>query len=118
MKLNQTHGFSICSIIRSEIRWWYTHMSNKVLKPKKASLYEFTQNYSNNINSCIEFFKSMKWPNGFSCNRCGCHKYYLVKLVGKTKTLSVLECSSCISYIHCFQTRFFRTSSLIYTNFY
>ena len=36
-------------------------MSNKVLKPKKTSLYEFTQNYSNNINNCIEFFKSMKW---------------------------------------------------------
>ena len=32
-------------------------MSNKVLKPKKASLYEFTQNYSNNINNCIEFEK-------------------------------------------------------------
>ena len=70
-------------------------MSNKVLKPKKASLYEFTQNYSNNINNCIEFFKSMKWPDGFSCDRCGCHKYYLVKRVGKTKTSYVLECASC-----------------------
>ena len=53
-------------------------MSNKVLKPKKASLYQFTQNYSNNIGNCIEFFK-----------------YYLVKRVGKTKTSYVLECSSC-----------------------
>ena len=41
-------------------------MSNKILKPKKASLYEFTQNYSNNIDNCIEFFKSMKWLDGFS----------------------------------------------------
>ena len=56
-------------------------MSNKVLKPKKASLYQFTQNYSNNIGNCIEFFKSMKWPGEFSCDRCGCHKYYLVKRV-------------------------------------
>ena len=70
-------------------------MSNKVLKPKKASLYEFTQNYSNNIINCIEFFKSMKWPDGFLCDRCGCHKYYLVKRVGKTKTSYVLECASC-----------------------
>lgn len=70
-------------------------MSNKVLKPKKASLYQFTQKYSNNIDNCIEFFKSMKWPEGFSCDRCGCHKYYLVKRVGKTKTSYVLECSSC-----------------------
>lgn len=95
MKLNLTHEISICSIIRSETRWRYNHMSNKVLKPKKASLYEFTQNYSNNINNCIEFFKSMKWPEGFSCDRCGCHKYYLIKRVGKTKTSYVLECSSC-----------------------
>ena len=70
-------------------------MSNKVLKPKKASLYESTQNYSNNINNCIEFFISVKWPNGFSCDRRECHKYYLVKRVGKTKTSYVLECSSC-----------------------
>ena len=40
-------------------------MSNKVLKPKKASLYQFTQKYSNNIDNCIEFFKSMKWPEAF-----------------------------------------------------
>ena len=70
-------------------------MSNKVLKPKKASLYQFTQNYSNNIGNCIEFFKSMKWPRGNSSDRCGCHKYYLVKRVGKTKTSYVLESSSC-----------------------
>lgn len=95
MKLNRMHGFSIRSIIRLEIRWRYNHMSNKVLKPKKASLYQFTQNYSNNIGNCIEFFKSMKWPGEFSCDRCGCHKYYLVKRVGKTKTSYVLECSSC-----------------------
>ena len=97
MKLNQKHGFSICSIIRLEIRWRYNHnhMSSKVLKQKKASLYEFTQNYSNNINNCIEFFKSMKWLDGFLCDHCGCHKYYLVKCVGKTKTLYVLESSLC-----------------------
>ncbi len=91
MKLNLTHGFSICSIISLEIRWRYNHMSNKVLKPKKASLYEFTRNYSNNIGNCIEFFKSMKWPEGNSSDRCGCHKYYLVKRVGKTKTALLLE---------------------------
>ena len=55
-------------------------MSNKVLKPKETSLYEFAQNYSNNIDNCIEFFKSMKWPDGFSCDRCSYHNYYLVKI--------------------------------------
>ena len=69
-------------------------MSNKVLKPKKVSLYQFTQKYFNNIDNCIEFFKSMKWSGGFSCDRCGCHKYYLVKRVGKTKTSYILESSS------------------------
>ncbi len=34
-------------------------MSNKVLKLRKASLYEFTQNYSNKINNCIEFFGTL-----------------------------------------------------------
>lgn len=37
----------------------------------------------------------MKWPEGNSSDRCGFHKYYLVKRVGKTKTSYVLECSSC-----------------------
>ena len=35
----------------------------------------------------------MAW--GFSCDRCGCDKDYLVKRVGKTKTSYILECSSC-----------------------
>lgn len=95
MKLNLTNEFSICSKIRLEIRWRFNHMSNKVLKSQKASLYEFTQNYSNNIDNCIEFFKSMKWPDGFSCDCCVCHRYYLVKCVRKTKTSHVFECGSC-----------------------
>lgn len=37
----------------------------------------------------------MKWPDGFSYDHCGYHKYYLVKRVEKTKTSYVLECSSC-----------------------
>ena len=37
----------------------------------------------------------MKWPDEFSCDHCGCHKYYLVERVGKTKTSYGHECSSC-----------------------
>ena len=37
----------------------------------------------------------MKWPDGNSSDHCGCHKYYLIKRVGNTKTSYVLECSSC-----------------------
>ena len=70
-------------------------MSNKVLKSKKASLNQFIQKYSNNIDNCLEFFKSMKWPDGNLSDRCGFHKNNLVKYVGKTKPSYVLECSSC-----------------------
>lgn len=70
-------------------------MSNKVLKPKKCSLFEFTKTYANNTMNCIDFFKSMKWPHGFSCDHCHCHDYYLIKRVGKTKTSFVLECKEC-----------------------
>lgn len=70
-------------------------MSNKVLMPKITSLYEFTQNYTNNIDDCIEFSKSMKQSDRFSFDRFGCRKYYIVKRVGKTKTSYVLKCSSC-----------------------
>jgi len=39
-------------------------MSNKILKPKKYSLYHFSQTYANNPMKCIQFFLSMKWLNG------------------------------------------------------
>lgn len=70
-------------------------MFNKVLKPKKCSLYDFNQNYSNNPNNYIKFFMDTKWPNGFSCDHCNCQQYYLIKHIGKTKTSYVLECVSC-----------------------
>ena len=41
-------------------------MSNKVLKPKKASLYEFTQNYSNNINNLLGIFLFFNENKGIS----------------------------------------------------
>lgn len=70
-------------------------MFNKVLKPKKCSLYDFNQKYSNNPNNYIKFFMDTKWPNGFSCDHCNCQHYYLIKHIGKTKTSYVLECVSC-----------------------
>lgn len=70
-------------------------MSNKVLKPKKLSLYYYMQHYGCNELKCAEFFKSMKWPEGFSCDSCNCHDYYLIRRQGKTKTSFVLECKHC-----------------------
>lgn len=70
-------------------------MSNKILKPKKCSLYQFSQTYANNPMKCVEFFLSMKRPDGFSCDCCNCHDYYLIKRVGKTKTSYIIECKKC-----------------------
>lgn len=70
-------------------------MLNKVLKPKKPFLMSSIRTILITYNNCIEFFKSMKWPDGFLCDHCGCHKYSLVNRVGKTNTSYVLECSSC-----------------------
>lgn len=71
------------------------HMSYKILKPKKMSLYDFTKKYANNPINCVGFFYTMKWPGGFSCDRCQCHEYWLVKRTGKTKVSYVLECKQC-----------------------
>lgn len=70
-------------------------MSHKVLKPKRNSLINFTKTYANNPINCVNFFLSAKWPEGFYCERCDCHEYYLIKRVGKTKTSYVLECKQC-----------------------
>lgn len=70
-------------------------MSNKVLKPKKCSLCQFSQTYANNPMKCVDFFFSMKWPTGFSCDRCDSHDYYIIKRIGKTKTSYVIECKNC-----------------------
>lgn len=61
-------------------------MSNKVLKPKKCSLCQFSQTYANN---------PIKWPTGFSCGCCDSHNYYIIKRVGETKISYVIECKNC-----------------------
>lgn len=53
-------------------------MSNKYLKPKKDSLFEFNKKYANNPEECARFFIQAKYNGDFTCNHCGCHKYYLI----------------------------------------
>ena len=71
------------------------HMSYKILKPKKMSLFDFTKKYANNPMNCVEFFYTMKWPGGFLCDKCQCHEYWFIKRAGKTKVSYVLECKEC-----------------------
>lgn len=39
--------------------------------------------------NCVEFFYTMKWPSGFSCDKC--YEYWLIKCVCNY----VLECKEC-----------------------
>lgn len=70
-------------------------MSYKIIKPKKMPLYDFTKKYANNPMNCVGFFCSMKWPCGFSCEKCQCHEYWVIKRIGKTKVSYVLESKEC-----------------------
>lgn len=63
------------------------NMSN--LKPKKNSMIEFTKKYANNPKECLNFFIKVKFPDGFTCDKCGCKHYYFLK--GR----NVLECKEC-----------------------
>lgn len=47
-------------------------------KPRKLSLIELQEMYST-TNAQIEFFLKIKWPEGFECDFCHCHEYYLIK---------------------------------------
>ncbi|SDW76029.1 Transposase zinc-ribbon domain-containing protein [Kandleria vitulina] len=48
------------------------------VKPRKDSLVDFIERFSKEDKQ-INFFLNLKWPNGFSCDKCDCHDYYLVK---------------------------------------
>jgi transposase-like protein len=41
------------------------------------SLFEFQQRFHSE-EACQEHLFNMRWPDGFSCPRCGCKKYYLI----------------------------------------
>ncbi|HEY0826882.1 MAG TPA: IS1595 family transposase [Bacilli bacterium] len=40
---------------------------------------------------CVDYLIQMKWPNGFSCDRCGCRDVYLTE----TRRLPLFECVVC-----------------------
>ncbi|WP_206407313.1 transposase [Massilimicrobiota sp. An105] len=44
-------------------------------KPKKDSMIEIINTYSNDEDACISFFFNLKWPTGFYCEKCGCTHY-------------------------------------------
>lgn len=40
---------------------------------------DFIQHYYCNMQNCIDFFFSIKWPTGYVCEKCGCTHYYFMK---------------------------------------
>jgi transposase-like protein len=40
---------------------------------------------------CVDYLVQMKWPNGFSCERCGCRSVYRME----TRRLPLFECADC-----------------------
>lgn len=64
-------------------------MAKTRLKPKKDSIIDIINKYSNDIQACIMFFFQLKWPTGFYCEKCGCKHYYFIK------NRNVFCCSEC-----------------------
>lgn len=54
-------------------------MSNNKLKPKKDSLVEIVDKYSNDYIACVNYFFKIKWSTGFYCEKCGCTHYSFIK---------------------------------------
>lgn len=63
------------------------------VKPRKDSLVDFIKRFSQEDQQ-INFFLNLKWPNGFSCDKCDCHDYYLVKRKN-VKNGYLLICKKC-----------------------
>lgn len=51
---------------------------NKNISRKHVSLFDIFLNFIT-LESQIKFFFQFKWPNGFICPICGCHKYICLK---------------------------------------
>jgi hypothetical protein len=55
-----------------------------------ASMEEFLARFRSE-ESCVDYLVQLKWPNGYSCERCGCRDVYRTK----TRRLPLLECVNC-----------------------
>ena len=62
-------------------------------KPRKDSLVDFIRRFSDEDKQ-VEFFTTIKFPEGFVCDRCECHEYYLIKR-SDIKNGYILQCKKC-----------------------
>jgi hypothetical protein len=57
---------------------------------RDAAMEEFLARFQTEA-MCVEYLVQMKWPNGFSCERCGCRNVYRTE----TRRLPLFECADC-----------------------
>ena len=62
-------------------------------KPCKDSLIDFMKKYSS-IEKCIQFFMNIRFPEGFYCDSCQCHDYYIIKR-HNVKSGYLFQCKKC-----------------------
>ena len=62
-------------------------------KPRKDSLVDFIRRFSD-VDKQVEFFISVKFHEGFVCDRCECHEYYLINR-SDIKNGYILQCKKC-----------------------
>jgi hypothetical protein len=55
-----------------------------------AAVQEFHDRFQTEA-MCIDHLVQMKWPNGYSCERCGCRSAYRTE----TRRLPLFECADC-----------------------
>lgn len=77
------------------------------LKPKKLSLVDFTDKYANNPDACEAFFFNAKYPDGYTCEKCGCTHYRKIK-----SRNHVYQCCECGHQQYLFAGTIFQDNKL------
>ncbi|MBS5113936.1 MAG: transposase [Coprobacillus cateniformis] len=75
-------------------------------KPKKDSMINIINKFSNNEQACVDFFFNVKCPTGFYCEKCGCTHFYSIKRG------HVFECAKCGHQHYLFSGTIFQDNKL------
>lgn len=78
-------------------------------KPKKDSLQDFNKVLGKQQR--IDFFIKAKYPDGFECDKCVCHVYYLIKRKG-IRNRYILQCKDCGKQVSILDGTIFSNSKL------
>lgn len=84
---------------------------NKVQLQKGLSLPEFLMSYGTE-EDCRNRLTQMRWPQGFTCSKCGCNHYYTVT------TRNLYQCSNCKHQCSLISGTVFESSKLPLTTWF